>query len=87
MNWKRYQEKRRKIVGRGTGSGHGKSFTYGNKGQKARSGGTKKTGFEGGQIPLYRRLPRQKGFKPLRKRIFYAVNLKELNRFPQDNSH
>ena len=54
---------RRKIVGRGPGSGRGKTATKGNKGQQARSGGGTKAGFEGGQMPLYRRLPKR-GFVP-----------------------
>jgi large subunit ribosomal protein L15 len=48
---------RRKRVGRGPGSGHGKTSTKGSKGQRARSGGAKASGFEGGQMPLYRRIP------------------------------
>ena len=55
--------KRRKKVGRGPGSGHGKTSTKGHKGQKARAGGGKAGGFEGGQMPLYRRLPKR-GFLP-----------------------
>jgi len=63
--------KKRKRVGRGTGSGHGTTAGYGNKGQRARSGGTKRKGFEGGQMPLTRRIPKR-GFKnPFRKE--YAV--------------
>lgn len=73
--------KRRKRIGRGTGSGHGKTATKGNKGQKARSGGTKRAGFEGGQLPLYRRLPHQKGFKALKQNRFWAVNVGRLNAF------
>ena len=49
---------RRKKVGRGPGSGHGKTSGKGHKGQRARSGGVKGGGFEGGQMPLYRRLPK-----------------------------
>ena len=55
--------KRRKRVGRGIGSGHGKTSTKGSKGHKARSGGGKTNGFEGGQMPLYRRIPKR-GFRP-----------------------
>ncbi|MCX5811082.1 MAG: 50S ribosomal protein L15 [Proteobacteria bacterium] len=59
--------KKRKRVGRGTGSGHGTTATYGNKGQRATSGGTKNKSFEGGQMPLTRRIPKR-GFKnPFRK--------------------
>ena len=65
-------KKRRKRVGRGPGSGHGKTSTKGHKGQKARSGGGKFGGFEGGQMPLYRRLPKR-GFTPPGGRTEYAV--------------
>jgi large subunit ribosomal protein L15 len=75
---------RRKRVGRGPGSGHGKTSTKGSKGQKARSGGGKAGGFEGGQMPLYRRLPKR-GFLPYGGRPDYAVvNLKALSAFPAD---
>ena len=73
--------KRRKRVGRGPGSGHGKTSTKGTKGQKARSGGGKTMGFEGGQMPLYRRLPKR-GFLPFGGKTEYAVvNLKSLGAF------
>jgi len=73
--------KRRKRVGRGPGSGHGKTSTKGHKGHKARSGGGKYGGFEGGQMPLYRRLPKR-GFTPPGGRTEYAVvNLKSLAEF------
>ncbi len=75
--------KKRKRVGRGVGSGHGKTATKGAKGQKARSGGGIKAGFEGGQMPLQRRLPKR-GFRPLFKKRFTIVHLKDLNRFPKD---
>ena len=69
-----------KRVGRGVGSGHGKTSCKGHKGQKARSGGTKGAGFEGGQMPLQRRLPKR-GFKnyPFSKE-FAVVNLRDLSR-------
>ena len=71
-------KKRRKRVGRGPGSGHGKTATKGSKGQKARAGGGKAGGFEGGQMPLYRRLPKR-GFTPHGGNTEYAVvNLKSL---------
>ncbi len=74
--------KRRKRVGRGPSSGHGKTATRGTKGHKARSGGGKGGGFEGGQMPLYRRLPKR-GFLPYGgKREYAIVNLKALERFP-----
>jgi large subunit ribosomal protein L15 len=73
--------KRRKRVGRGPGSGHGKTSTKGSKGHKARSGGGKTNGFEGGQMPLYRRLPKR-GFLPFGGKMEYAVvNLKALGSF------
>jgi large subunit ribosomal protein L15 len=72
---------RRKRVGRGPGSGHGKTSTKGSKGQKARSGGGKTNGFEGGQMPLYRRLPKR-GFLPHGGKHPYAVvNLEALGVF------
>jgi large subunit ribosomal protein L15 len=70
-----------KRVGRGPGSGHGKTSTKGHKGHKARSGGGKTGGFEGGQMPLYRRLPKR-GFLPYGGKEEYAiVNLKALASF------
>jgi large subunit ribosomal protein L15 len=70
--------KRNKRVGRGVGSGHGKTSCKGHKGQKARSGGTTGLGFEGGQMPLQRRLPKR-GFKN-RFGVEYAViNLDRIN--------
>ncbi|MCX5975982.1 MAG: 50S ribosomal protein L15 [Coprothermobacterota bacterium] len=74
--------KRPKRVGRGTGSGHGKTSTRGHKGQKARAGGPKRIGFEGGQLPLYRRLPHQRGFKPINRVSFYPLNVAKLGLFP-----
>ena len=72
---------RRKRVGRGPGSGHGKTSTKGSKGQGARSGGGKTSGFEGGQMPLYRRIPKR-GFTPYGGKTEYAVvNLKALGTF------
>ena len=73
--------KRPKRVGRGPGSGHGKTSTKGHKGQKARSGGGKAGGFEGGQMPLYRRVPKR-GFTPRERRLYAIVNVKALNGFP-----
>jgi large subunit ribosomal protein L15 len=67
-----------KRVGRGIGSGHGKTSCKGHKGQKARSGGTKGPGFEGGQMPLQRRLPKR-GFKNRFKINFAVINLKDLS--------
>jgi large subunit ribosomal protein L15 len=72
--------KNRKRIGRGPGSGHGKTSTKGHKGQKARSGGSIKAGFEGGQMPLQRRLPKR-GFTPLTRVEYSLVNLQQLDVF------
>jgi large subunit ribosomal protein L15 len=73
--------KRRKKIGRGPGSGHGKTSTKGHKGQGARSGGGTSRGFEGGQMPLYRRVPKR-GFTPHGGKTVYAVvNLESLGGF------
>ena len=69
---------RRKIIGRGEGSGHGGSATRGSKGQKARSGSTKMTGFEGGQMPLERRIPKR-GFTSKNRVEYNVVNVETLN--------
>ncbi len=68
----------RKRVGRGIGSGHGKTAGRGHKGQKARSGGFHKVGFEGGQMPLQRRLPKR-GFVSLARGLTEEVRLSALN--------
>jgi len=70
----------RKRVGRGEGSGLGKTSGKGNKGLKARSGGGTKPGYEGGQMPLQRRLPKR-GFVNVFRQEMAVVNVKELNRF------
>jgi len=75
--------KAKKRVGRGLGSGHGKTATRGHKGYKARSGGGIKLGFEGGQMPLQRRLPKR-GFNNIFKKVFAIVNLQDLERFAAD---
>jgi len=72
--------KNRKRIGRGPGSGHGKTATKGHKGQKARSGGSIKAGFEGGQMPMQRRLPKR-GFTPLTRKDYAIVNLGQLEIF------
>jgi len=71
---------RRKRIGRGPGSGHGKTATRGNKGQRSRSGHSLKLGFEGGQMPLHRRLPKR-GFHNIFRREYAAINLSQLNVF------
>jgi large subunit ribosomal protein L15 len=70
----------RKRVGRGSGSGTGKTSGRGHKGQNARSGGGVRPGFEGGQNPLYRRLPKR-GFTNINRKEYAIVNLEELNKF------
>lgn len=70
----------KKRVGRGIGSGMGKTSTRGSKGQWARSGGGVRPGFEGGQNPLYRRLPKR-GFKNFNRVEYAIVNLEDLNQF------
>lgn len=72
--------KNRKRIGRGPGSGTGKTSGKGHKGQKARSGGSVKPGFEGGQMPLQRRLPKR-GFTSLNKKVYALVNLRDLDAF------
>jgi large subunit ribosomal protein L15 len=69
--------KTRKRIGRGAGSGKGGTSTKGHKGQKSRSGYSKKIGFEGGQMPLQRRLPKF-GFNPLKRVEYKAINLETL---------
>ena len=72
--------KERKRVGRGIGSGTGKTAGKGHKGQNARSGGGVRPGFEGGQTPLFRRLPKR-GFTNINRKEYAIVNLDALNRF------
>jgi large subunit ribosomal protein L15 len=72
--------KNRKKVGRGPGSGMGKTSTRGHKGLKARSGGNVRPGFEGGQMPIYRRLPKR-GFFNIFKKNNAVLNLQDLDRF------
>ncbi|WP_054251592.1 50S ribosomal protein L15 [Neofamilia massiliensis] len=72
--------KKRKRVGRGIGSGLGKTSGRGHDGQKARSGGGVRPGFEGGQMPLFRRLPKR-GFKNINTKKFAEINLDRLNKF------
>ena len=67
-------------LGRGQGSGNGKTAGKGNKGQKARSGGMNKLGFEGGQTPLARRLPKR-GFTNINRKECAVINLTQLNNF------
>ncbi len=70
----------RKRVGRGPGSGHGKTSCRGHKGQNSRSGGGVRPGFEGGQMPIHRRLPKR-GFKNPFRKEYSVVNVGDLSRF------
>ena len=72
--------KNRKRVGRGPGSGHGKTSCRGHKGQKARSGGKVRPGFEGGQMPLARRLPKR-GFTNIFKKQYALIQVRDLMSF------
>jgi large subunit ribosomal protein L15 len=74
--------RKRKRVGRGDGSGHGSYSGRGCKGQKSRSGGGVRLGFEGGQLPLIKRLPRKRGFTNIFKTEYEIVNVGQLKTFP-----
>ena len=76
--------RKRKRVGRGIGSGHGKTACRGAKGQNSRAGRGTKAGFEGGQMPLQRRLPKR-GFRSPFKTYFTVIHIGDLNRFPKDS--
>lgn len=75
--------KKRKRVGRGHGSGHGGTSGRGHKGQLSRSGGGKGPGFEGGQNPLHRRLPKLPGFTNHFRKVYETVNVSQLERFDE----
>lgn len=75
--------KKRKLLGRGPGSGHGKTSCRGHKGQLSRSGGGKRPGFEGGQMPLYRRLPKR-GFTNIFRKGYSVINVDRLNQLSND---
>ena len=77
--------KARKRIGRGTGSGRGGTSTRGHKGAKSRSGYSKKIGFEGGQMPLKRRVPKY-GFKNINRVEYKAINLSTLQALAEANS-
>jgi len=74
---------KRKLVGRGDGSGHGTYSGRGCKGQKSRAGGGVRLGFEGGQLPLIKRLPRKRGFTNVFKTEYNVVNVGKLAVFPE----
>jgi large subunit ribosomal protein L15 len=76
--------KSRKRVGRGRNAGGGKTSGRGQKGQNARSGSHSKLGFEGGQMPLLRRIPKLGGFTPRNRRVYSVVNVRDLERFKKD---
>ncbi len=82
MKAKRPYEKQPKRIGRGVGSGHGKTSTKGHKGQRARSGFHQRPDFEGGQNPLYRRIPKR-GFHHADRKRYAIVNLDQLMRFQE----
>src|SRR4030042_1612925 len=73
-------KKKRKRVGRGPGSGHGKTSCRGHNGQRSRSGYSLKRGFEGGQMPLHRRIPKR-GFTNIFKKEYCVLNVEDLRRF------
>lgn len=73
---------KRKRVGRGPGSGHGVTAGRGHKGQKSRSGYSRRWGFEGGQMPLYRRLPKR-GFTNIFAKRYVVLNVRDLNQFDE----
>jgi len=75
----------RKRVGRGHGSGHVKTAGRGTKGQKARSGGRTRPGFEGGQNPIYQRMPYKRGFKNYFKQEFEIINVGAIEEFELDS--
>lgn len=78
-------KRRRKIVGRGDGSGHGSYSGKGMKGQKARSGRGVRLGFQGGQNPLIKSLPSLRGFTNIFRREYIAINLDRLAEFPANS--
>lgn len=81
---KRGSTHKSKKIGRGRGSGKGGTATKGHKGQKARSGGSVRRGFEGGQSPMARRLPKFGFTNSSFKKVYQVVNLEQLNRFEGD---
>lgn len=76
--------KKPKLVGRGPGTGHGKTSCRGHKGASSRSGNGRKPGFEGGQMPLYRRLPKR-GFTNIFAKVYDIINVETLNKFSEKN--
>ena len=78
------QRKAKKRIGRGVASGAGKTAGRGSKGQNSRSGGGVRPGYEGGQMPIHRRLPKR-GFKNHFKKTFAIINVQDLNRFDAES--
>ncbi|MFM5892337.1 MAG: 50S ribosomal protein L15 [Dolichospermum sp.] len=78
-------KKRRKRVGRGISAGQGASAGLGMRGQKSRSGSSTRPGFEGGQQPLYRRIPKLKGFPLINRKIYTIINVEKLNDLPANS--
>jgi large subunit ribosomal protein L15 len=78
-------KKRKKRLGRGPGSGHGGTSCKGHKGQKARSGASIRPGFEGGQMPLHRRIPKR-GFHNIFKKEYEIINIRDLDKFASVSS-
>ena len=78
--------KKRKRIGRGNASGHGTYSCRGMNGQTARSGGKRRPGFEGGQTPYIRRMPKLKGFKNHNRVEFQVINLGQLNIFNDNDT-
>jgi large subunit ribosomal protein L15 len=81
----RGSNKRRKRIGFGMGSGHGKTATRGSKGQRSRAGMRMRPGFEGGQMPLHRRLPKR-GFTNIFKKRYALINLSDLAKFTAEEA-
>jgi large subunit ribosomal protein L15 len=78
-------KKRRRRVGRGISAGQGASAGLGMRGQKSRSGGGTRPGFEGGQMPLYRRLPKLKHFPVINRQSYTTINVKKLADLPANS--
>jgi large subunit ribosomal protein L15 len=78
--------KRRRRVGRGISAGQGASCGFGMRGQKSRSGTGTRSGFEGGQMPLYRRVPKLKHFPIINRRVFTIINVGQLAQLPAQSS-
>lgn len=87
LNELKYNEGSKKVIkrlGRGSSSGTGKTSGRGENGQKSRSGGGVRVGFEGGQLPLYRRLPKRGFSNAMFKKVYAVINVSDLNRFEED---